>query len=113
MKPLLSVLVLGLSVASGAAQEVKCDQEASRHEVQKLTTAGTIISIDQFPPYATAIVDQRRWNRSSFEEKTAMAQHIDCATVGPDNIMLRTVIFRSNRDNLELGIYSRNELKLP
>jgi hypothetical protein len=113
MKQLLGILGLFLLVASAMAQEAKCDQDASRKEVQKLTTAGTIISIGQFPPYVTVIVDQRRWSRSSFEEKTAMAQHVDCDMAGPNNVMLRTVVFRSNKDNQELGIYSRNELRLP
>jgi hypothetical protein len=106
------VVVFLSSTAVAAAQEVKCDQEQSQQEIQKLTDAGAILSIDRFPPYVTVVVDERRWALSNFDTKRAMAQHVDCAAAGPSNNMLRTVIFRSNRDNQVLGEYSRSELKL-
>jgi hypothetical protein len=112
MNPLLIILLLILLDANAAAQVEECDQEKSRQEVQRLSTAAVIISTAQFLPNVTAVVDQRWWSRSSLEEKAALARNIDCAVAGPNNIMLRSVIFRSNRDNQELGVYSQNELKL-
>jgi hypothetical protein len=64
-----------------------------------------ILSTAQFLPIVTAVVDQRWWSRSSLEETTALVRNIDCAVAGPNNIMLRSVIFRSNRDNQELGTH--------
>ena len=107
--------IIGLilsSTAVAAAQAGECNQEQSQQEIQKLTDAGLILSIDRFPPYATVVVDERRWTLSNFDTKKAMAQHVDCAVAGPSNNMLRTVIFRSNRDNQVLGDYSSSELKL-
>jgi hypothetical protein len=112
MNPLLVILLLILLDANAAAQVEECDQEKSRQEVQRLTAAAVIISTAQFLPNVTAVVDQRWWSRSSLEEKAALARNIDCTIAGPNNIMLRSVIFRSNRDNQELGVYSQNELKL-
>jgi hypothetical protein len=109
---LLGILLLFLLGANAAAQLAECDQEKSRQEVQRLSTAGVIISTAQFLPYVTVVVDQRWWGRSSLEEKSAVSQHVDCAVAGPNSRMLRTVIFRS-RDNQELGVYSQDELKLP
>ena len=112
MNPLLILLLFILLDANVAAQVEECDQEKSRQEVQRLSTAAVIVSTAQFLPNVTAVVDQRWWSRSSLEEKAALAHNIDCAVAGPNNIMLRSVIFRSNRDNQELGIYSQNGLKL-
>jgi hypothetical protein len=112
MNPLPVILLLILLGANTAAQVGECDQEKSRQEVQRLTAAAVIISTAQFLPNVTAVVDQRWWSRSSLEEKAALARNIDCTVAGPNNIMLRSVIFRSNRDNQELGVYSQNELKL-
>ena len=112
MNPLLVILLLILLGANTAAQVGECDQEKSRQEVQRLSAAAVIISTAQFLPYMTVVVDQRWWSRSSLEEKAALARNIDCTIAGPNNIMLRSVIFRSNRDNQELGVYSQNELKL-
>ena len=106
------IIVLLLSTAVAAAPVGVCDQEQSRQEIQKLTDAGAILSIDRFPPYVTVVVDERRWALSNFDMKRAMAQDVDCAVAGPNNNMLRTVMFRSNRDNQVLGEYSRSELKL-
>ena len=97
------IFVLILSTAVAAAEEGECDQERSRQEIQRLTDSGAILSIDRFPPYVTVVVDERRWRRSNFAAKRAMAQHADCAMAGPSDNMLRTVIFRSNRDNQVLG----------
>jgi hypothetical protein len=113
MKPLLGIALLILSAAALAVQDRQCNQDASRQEVQKLTAVGMIISIGQFLPYVTAVVDRRRWSRSTLEQKTAMAHHIDCAIADPNSVMLRTIIFRSNKDNQALGVYSLNELKFP
>ena len=104
------------SVFSGAvapAQDYQCDQEQARLEIQRLTDAGTIVSVDRFPPYVTVVVEERGWSRSSFEAKKVIAQQVDCAIAGVGSTMLRTVIFRSNRDTRVLGAYSRNELKIP
>jgi hypothetical protein len=113
MKVLLGTFLLFLSGAVAPAQDYQCNQEQSRLEIQKLTDAGAIVSIDRFPPYVTVVVEERGWSRRSFDAKKGIAQHVDCATAELDNIMLRTVIFRSNRDNRVLGAYSRNELKIP
>jgi hypothetical protein len=113
MKPLLSIFLLVLSIANARAQTTPCDQAKSRQEVERLTAAGVIVSISQFPPYVIAVVDQRRWNRRPFNTKAVMARHIDCAIAGPDSVMLRTVIFRSKGDSQQLGVYFQNELKLP
>jgi hypothetical protein len=113
MKALLGIFLLFLSGAVAPAQDYQCNQEQSQLEIQKLTDAGAIVSIDRFPPYVTVVVEERRWSRTNFDAKKAIAQHVDCATAGPDNNMLRTVIFRSNGDNRELGAYSRKELKIP
>jgi len=106
------IVVLLSLTAVAAAQEGKCDQEQSRQEIEKLTAAGAILSIDRFPPYVTVVVDERRWALGNFDTKRAMAQHVDCAAAGPSNNMLRTVFFRSNRDNQVIGEYSQSELKL-
>jgi len=113
MKALLGTFLLFLSRAVGPAQDYQCNQDQSRLEIQKLTDAGAIISIDRFPPYVTVVVEERGWSRSNFDAKKAIAQHVDCAIAGLGDNMLRTVIFRSNRDNRVLGAYSRNELTIP
>ncbi len=113
MKALVGIFLLFLSGAVAPAQDYQCNHEQSQLEIQKLTDAGAIVSIDRFPPYVTVVVEERRWSRSNFDAKKAIAQHVDCATAGPDNNMLRTVIFRSNGDSRKLGTYSRNELKIP
>ena len=113
MKALLGTFLLFLSGAVAPAQDYECDQEQSRLEIQRLTDAGTIVSVDRFPPYVTVVVEERAWSRSSFEAKKVIAQHVDCAIAGAGSTMLRTVIFRSNRDTRVLGTYSRNELKIP
>jgi hypothetical protein len=110
MKIILGIVLLLLSVAVAAAQDDRCDQAESRKEVQRLTETGAIVSMEAFPPYVTVVVDERRWSRSTFEAKKAMAQQIDCATAGPGNVMLRRVMFRSNKDNQVLGLYSGNVL---
>ena len=54
-----------------------------------------------------------RYLSSEGELRESLLGHdIDCTLAGPDNIMLRSVVFRPNRDNQELGIFSQNELKL-
>ena len=67
---------------------------------------GLIRSIDRFAPYVTVIVDERRWALSNIETNRALAQHVDCAMAGPSDNMLRTVVFRSDKDNQVLGEYS-------
>ena len=113
MKALVGTFLLFLSGAVALAQDYQCDQEQSRLEIQRLSDAGAIVSIDRFPPYVTVVVEERGWSRSNLDAKKAIAQHVDCAIAGVGNNMLRTVIFRSNRDNRVLGAYSRNELKIP
>jgi hypothetical protein len=104
MNPLLGILLILSLDANAAAQVGECNQEKSRQEVQRLIAAGVVISTDQFPPNVTAVVDQRWWGRSSPEEKAALGRNIECASAGPNNGMLRSVIFR-NRDNQQLGVY--------
>jgi hypothetical protein len=113
MKALLGAFLLFLSSAVAPAQDYQCDQEQSRLEIQRLTDAGAIVSVDRFPPYVTVVVEERGWSRSSFDAKKVIAQHVDCAIAEVGSTMLRTVIFRSNRDTRVLGVYSRNELKIP
>ncbi|MBO0755046.1 MAG: hypothetical protein J2P54_04245 [Bradyrhizobiaceae bacterium] len=60
----------------------------------------------------TVVIDDRAWQRSDMEGKTAIAQSIDCATGGPNNRMLHTIVFRSSKTNDELGEFSGNELKV-
>src|SRR6266568_4953952 len=106
----------GLLLLSGgisAAQDLACDQDKSRAEVQRLIQAGTIASVDQFPPFITVVVNDRPWSRLDLEAKKAMAQHVDCSMAGPGSTMLRTVLFRSKKDNRQLGVYSKGQLTVP
>ena len=107
--PLLLVLISG---PVARAQQLTCDQAQAAQEVRKLTDAHTILSVDVFLPDVTVVVEERAWQRSPLEQKKAMAQTVDCATAGPDNRMLRTVLFRSNKTNRELAEYSHNELTI-
>jgi hypothetical protein len=106
------MIVFLLLTAVAAAQEGECDQEHSGQEIQKFRDAGLILSIDRFAPYVTVVVEERRWALSNFDTKRTMARDVDCAEAGPTNNMLRTVIFRSDRDNHVLGEYSHSEFKL-
>jgi len=65
--------LLLLSGSISAAQDFKCEQDKSRAEVQRLTQAGTIVSVDQFPPFITVVVNDRPWGRLELEAKKAMA----------------------------------------
>jgi hypothetical protein len=106
MKVRLAVVILLFSVGTAAAQGASCNQAQSKQEVQRYIDAGTIISVSQFLPYITVTVDERSWSRLSAETKKALGQQVDCATVGPDNKMLRTVVFRANKTNQVLGKYT-------
>ncbi len=106
-----SLAVLLLCAGIAAAEDFACDQEQSRKEVQRLTDAKLIASVDQFPPLITVVVDERGWARTEIDRKKVMAQHIVCAIGGPADTMLRTVIFRA-RNNKQLGVFSRNQLTL-
>jgi hypothetical protein len=112
MRPLLGLFLLLLSTAGASAQMSGCDQKQSRQEVDRLTASGTIISIDQFPPSVTVVVELRRWSRLSLDDKTALARNVECAIAGPSDTMLRTVIVRSP-DAQELGRYANNQLTIP
>ncbi len=90
-----------------------CDRDLSRQEVQRLTTAGTIVSVDQFPPNVTIVVDERRWGRADPEAKRAIARHVDCAVTGATDNMLRRVVIRSRGENQMIGTYSASELNRP
>jgi hypothetical protein len=107
--PLTTMLVL-LCAGAAYADDVQCDQERSRQEVARLTQARTIISVDVFMPNVTVVVEERAWQRADMAQKRALAGNVDCATAGPDNKMLRSVAFRSNRSNKQLGVFARGEL---
>ena len=100
------------SAVEARAQDFRCVQSQSAQEVQRLTAANAIISIDVFMPNVTVVVDDRAWNRRGLDEKKALAQNVDCATAGPNNTMLRTVLFRSNKTNRELAEFSHNQLTI-
>lgn len=110
----ICLVAVFISFAGGiaAAQDAPCNQDLSKQEVQRLTGAGQIKSIDVFMPNVTVVVDERAWKRSDLAAKTAIAQNIDCATVGPRSKMLRSIYFRSSRDNKQLGEYSRQQLRV-
>ena len=64
------IVFLLSSTAVAAAQAGECDQEPSRKEIQKLTDAGLILSIDRVPPSVTVVVDERPWAPlSNFDTK--------------------------------------------
>src|SRR5215468_7710642 len=87
-----------LSCGLARAQDYfRCDQEQSIQEVRRLTAAKVIISVDVFMPNVTVVVDDRSWQRSDLAYKRNVAQNVDCATGGPNNHMLHTISFRSNR----------------
>lgn len=106
-----STLLLVFMAAAAHAQS--CDRDASRQEVQRLTTAGVIVSIDQFPPNVTVVVDERRWARNDPEAKRSIARHVDCAVTGASDNMLRRVIIRSRSESQVIGTYSASELGRP
>jgi hypothetical protein len=108
MKPQLTT-GLALLWATIAGAEDICERERSRQEVQRLTDTGTIISIDVFAPNVTVVVAERAWKHIDPATRNSMARDIDCATFGPDSRMLRSVFFRSNRSNEQLGEYSQNQ----
>jgi hypothetical protein len=111
MRPLLGLLLLLLSTADASAQTSGCNQQQSQQEVDRLTASRTIISIDQFPPSVTLVVDPRRWSRLSLDDKAVLARNVECAIAGPGDTMLRTVIVRSP-DAQELGRYANNKLTI-
>jgi hypothetical protein len=113
MKIALATAFLLISCGLVSAQDLTCNQQQSQQEVRRLTSAGTIVSVDVFLPDVTVVVDDRTWQRSDVATKTAIARSIDCATGGPNNKMLHTVVFRSNKSNDELGEFSGDELKIP
>jgi hypothetical protein len=100
-------------LAGTLAHAQGCDRDVSRQEVQRLTSAGIVVSVDQFLPNVTVVVDERRWGRSEPEAKRSIARHVDCAVTGATDNMLRRVIIRSRGENQVLGTYSNNELKPP
>jgi hypothetical protein len=104
-------LVLLLSATAASAQSSDCNQQQSRQEVDRLTAAGTIVSIDQFLPSITAVVQLRQWAHLSLDDKTRLARNVDCAIAGANNTMLRTVIVRAP-DTQELGRYADNQLTI-
>jgi hypothetical protein len=112
MKLRLATAFLLMSCGLVSAQDLACDQQQSIQEVHRLTSNGTIVSVDVFLPEVTVVVDDRSWQRSDTAAKTSIAQSVDCATGGPNNKMLHTVIFRSNKTNDELGEFEGNELKI-
>jgi hypothetical protein len=113
MQLLAGLIFLLLAIISAAAQDANCDQERSRAEVQRLTSSGAIMSISPFLPDVTVVVDERRWNRASAEERKAMARQVDCAVAGPPNGMLRRIVFRSSGGNQVIASYSSTELMPP
>jgi hypothetical protein len=112
LRYILALSGLLLSAASAWAQGSACNQQQSRQEVDRLTASGTIVSIDQFPPSVTVVVEPRRWGRLSLDDKTQLARNVDCAVAGPNDAMLRTVIVRA-LDAQELGRYANNQLTIP
>lgn len=112
MKVRLAAAFLLISRGLVSAQDLACDQQQSQREVQRLTSNGTIVSVDIFLPNVTVVVDDRAWQRSDVATKTSIAQSIDCATGGPNNKMLHTIVFRSNKTNDELGEFAGNGLKI-
>jgi hypothetical protein len=110
MQVLAGLILPLLAILSAAAQDAQCDQERSRQEVQRLTASGAIVSVSPFLPDVTVVVDERRWNRASAEERKAMAHHVDCAVAGPPNAMLRRIVIRSSGGNQVIASYSSTEL---
>jgi hypothetical protein len=108
---LATILVL-LWCGFARADDFKCDQDQSRQEVARLTQARTVISVDVFMPDVTVVVDERAWQRAGVVQKKALAEHVECATAGPDSKMLGSVVFRSYRTNRQLGVFVRGELTL-
>jgi hypothetical protein len=108
----LATAFLLISRGLVSAQDLACDQQQSIQEVHRLTSNGTIASVDVFLPNVTVVVDDRAWQRSDAATKTAIAQSVDCATGGPNNRMLHTIVFRSSKTNDELGEFAGNELKI-
>lgn len=97
--------------AIASAQGYQCDQERAQKEVQRLTEAGTILSVSQFPPNVSTVVDEHNWARAEADEKKRWAQAVDCATKKASTEMLRTLNFRAPDTSL-LGTYSAGELAL-
>jgi len=106
----IGFLIWCLSAQMSAAQPATCNQEQSQNQVQRLTGAMTIISIDQFPPYITVVVTERSWNKMDLDAKQALAFHVDCSIAGPDNPAFRVISIRSKTDNRQLAVYSQNHL---
>jgi hypothetical protein len=109
MKIVGGVLLLCVAATLAAAQDTHCDREQARAEIQKLTDDRIIVSISQFLPYVTVVVDERRWARSDPGTQKAWAQSIACAALDPENPMFLTIVFRA-RDTTLLGTYSKKEL---
>jgi len=99
-----------LTAQMSAAQPATCNQEQSRDQVERLTNAMTIVSIDQFPPYITVVVTERAWNKMDLDAKQALAFSVDCSIAGPDNQAFREVSIRSKTDNRQLAVYSEHHL---
>jgi hypothetical protein len=99
-----------MSSSFAAAQDFFCSQERSQDEVRRLTSKHLIISVDVFMPNVTVLVDDRAWQRLALAEKKEMAQHVDCATGGPNNHMVHSIYFRSDKSNSALADFSGNEL---
>jgi len=111
----MGLLIWCLSAQIATAQPSEpstCDQQQSREQVQRLTDATTIVSIDQFPPYITVVVTERAWKKMNLDAKQALAFHVDCSIAGPDNPAFRVISIRSKTDNRQLAVYSQNHLTL-
>jgi hypothetical protein len=113
MKIAVAAAIALLAGGSAAAQGFDCDQERSRQEVQRLTQSGIVVSVDPFVPDVTVVVEERAWKRADAAARKSIAQHIDCAVLGPKSSMLSSIFFRSNRSNRPLGEFSRGELTQP
>ena len=110
MKLGLTIAFVLFSSSLAAAQDFRCNQDASLEEVRRLTAAHIIVSVDVFMPNVTVVVEDRAWQRSDLATKKAMAQNVDCATGGPNNHMLHSIYFRSSKSNQALADFSGNEL---
>lgn len=93
-----------------AAQDYRCNRERAQIEVRELTDRGIILSVSEFPPNVSVVVDGRRWAKSDDEVRKRWAQEVECATGAPYADMLRTVTFRA-KDTSLLGSYSGSDLK--
>lgn len=109
MKVGAGYLLLCVTATLAAAQDFRCDQQQARAEIQKLTADRIVMSISQFLPYVTLVVDERRWARTEPGLQKAWAQSAACAMTDPENPMPLTVVVRA-RDTTLLQTYSKKEL---